>query len=132
MLARVLGFYRQTLSVSPEAALWLERHLLADSDAHARFGVGFSDRSIGRVLPVKARDRVDDVRGRLQRVGVLRSSGHEHSVVVSHSLSWTLTAASCRCMAGPWLMMTVWLPVVTGGSLGLVVVFGTWPASRAR
>ena len=47
-------------------------------EAIEAFGVGFSDRTLGTVLPPKSRHRADDVRGRLQCLGVLRSSGHEH------------------------------------------------------
>ena len=72
------AFYRQGLVGSLEAQGWLERHRLADSVGLEVFGVGFSDRTLGLSLPVKVRDRDDDVRGRLQRLGVLRSSGHEH------------------------------------------------------
>jgi len=78
LLAAVAGFYRAALAGSLEAQGWLERHRLADDVGLETFGVGFSDRTLGLSLPVKVRGRDDDVRGRLQQLGVLRPSGHEH------------------------------------------------------
>ena len=77
LLTAVTGFYRTALAGSVEAQGWLERHRLADPVGLEAFGVGFADRTLGLSLPVKVRGRDDDVRGRLARLGVLRSSGHE-------------------------------------------------------
>ena len=78
LLASVLAHYRQGLAGSVEAHDWLVRRRLGDVEALEVFGVGFSDRTLGLGLPVKVRGRDDDVRGRLQRLGLLRASGHEH------------------------------------------------------
>ena len=78
LLAGVVAHYRSALAGSVDAAGWLERRKIAVPGAVESFGVGFADRTLGKVLPVKSRDSDDDVRGRLQRLGVLRSSGHEH------------------------------------------------------
>jgi len=78
LLASVLSHYRSGLVGSLEAQAWLARRRVADADGLEVFGVGFSDRTLGLGLPVKVRGRDDDVRGRLQRLGLLRSSGHEH------------------------------------------------------
>jgi len=77
LLGAVVAHYRQALGSSGEALGWLERRKIADPDALSRFGVGFGDRTLGYRLPVKSRSRDDDVRGRLQRLGILRASGHE-------------------------------------------------------
>ena len=78
LVSSVLGHYRQGLVGSSEAQAWLARRRLADVKGLEQFGVGFSDRTLGLGLPVKVRGRDDDVRGRLQRLGLLRPSGHEH------------------------------------------------------
>lgn len=78
LLVAVAAFYRQALAGSSEAQGWLERHRLADVEGLETFGVGFADRTLGLSLPVKVRGRDDDLRGRLQQLGLLRVSGHEH------------------------------------------------------
>ena len=77
LLAAVATHYRQGLTYSSVAQRWLARRRIDLPAAVDRFGVGFSDRTLGKGLPVKSRYRADDVRGRLQRLGVLRDSGHE-------------------------------------------------------
>jgi len=76
MLAGVVGHYRNAL-VGSSAFGWLERRGLMDAAAIGKFQIGFSDRTLGKVLPTKQSDP-DEVRPRLQRLGVLRDSGHEH------------------------------------------------------
>ena len=71
----VVDHYRNAL-VGSTAFGWLERRGIADAAAIGKFGVGFSDRTLGKVLPAKQSDP-DGVRPRLQRLGVLRESGHE-------------------------------------------------------
>lgn len=78
LLVAVTAFYRNALAGSSEALGWLERHRVADPAGLEVFGVGFADRTLGLSLPVKVRGRDDDLRGRLQRLGLLRASGHEH------------------------------------------------------
>jgi len=85
LLGEVVGFYHQTLRESPEAQAFLERRAIAHPEAVERFRLGFANRTLGYRLPAKNRQAGADIRGRLQRLGVLRVSGHEHftgSVVV--------------------------------------------------
>ena len=77
LLAIVVAHYRDGLGRSVEAQRWLARRRIDSQVAVERFGVGFSDRTLGLGLPPKSRCRADDVRSRLQRLGVLRDSGHE-------------------------------------------------------
>jgi hypothetical protein len=44
----------------------------------AVFGLGFVDRTLGLRLPQKNRAEGAAIRERLQRLGVLRDTGHEH------------------------------------------------------
>jgi DNA primase len=77
LLAAVTSFYRDALAGSLEAAGWLEGYRVADARGVERFGLGVSDRTLGLAVGPRERDR-DGVRDRLQRLGVLRESGHEH------------------------------------------------------
>src|SRR5690606_15123242 len=43
-----------------------------------RFRLGFANRTLGLRLPEKNRKAGAEIRTRLQRLGVLRESGHEH------------------------------------------------------
>ena len=78
LLERVAGFYAQTLRESPEAQGYLQRRGLADSALLERFRLGFANRTLGYRLPAKNRRAGAELRGKLQALGVLRGSGHEH------------------------------------------------------
>ena len=78
LLDRVVGFYHQTLRESPEALGFLERRRIAHPEAVERFRLGYANRTLGYRLPDKNRAAGADIRGRLQRLGVYRASGHEH------------------------------------------------------
>jgi DNA primase len=78
LLGRVAGFYHSALKESPEALSYLERRRIQDPEAIERFRLGYSNRTLGYRLPAKNRQAGAQLRGRLQRLGVLRESGHEH------------------------------------------------------
>ena len=78
LLGQVVDFYHQTLLSSPEAQEFLARRKIGDLEVVVRFRVGFSNRTLGYRLPVANRKAGGEIRGRLQRLGVLRGSGHEH------------------------------------------------------
>jgi DNA primase catalytic core len=85
MLSSVVDYYHATLLESPEALAYLSRRRIDDAEAVGRFRLGFANRTLGYRLPAKRTKEGDAVRGRLERLGVLRTSGHEHfsgSVVV--------------------------------------------------
>lgn len=85
VLRQVVAYYHQTLRESPEAIAYLEQRGLADSEAIDHFQLGFANRTLGLRLPEKNRKAGQEMRTRLQRLGILRDSGHEHfngSVVV--------------------------------------------------
>ena len=77
LLRQVIDYYHETLKQSPEALAYLEKRGLADSEAIGRFKLGFANRSLGYRLPAKNRKEGAAIRGQLQRIGLLRSSGHE-------------------------------------------------------
>ncbi len=78
LLDEVIGFYHLTLLASPEALAYLERRGVADREAIERHRLGFANRTLGYRLPVKQLKAGAELRGRLQHIGLLRESGHEH------------------------------------------------------
>ena len=77
-LAQVRDFYATTLQTSPEALAYLESRGLKQPSLIEHFKLGFSNRTLGLRLPANNRDAGAKLRGRLQHLGVLRESGHEH------------------------------------------------------
>jgi DNA primase catalytic core len=78
LLGQVVGFYHRTLGQSPEALAYLERRGLRDDAALTHFQLGFANRTLAYQLPPKVLKAGAAIRGRLQALGVLRESGHEH------------------------------------------------------
>ncbi|QOY87936.1 CHC2 zinc finger domain-containing protein [Paludibaculum fermentans] len=77
-LRDVVSFYHKTLGESPEALRYLESRGLTHPEMMDRFQLGFANRTLGLTLPDRNRKAGADLRGRLQRLGILRESGHEH------------------------------------------------------
>jgi DNA primase catalytic core len=85
LLLQVARYYHDTLKKSPDAQKYLEERGLISSEMIEHFRLGFANRTLGYGLPEKNRVAGAEIRGRLQRLGILRESGHEHfngSVVV--------------------------------------------------
>ncbi len=78
LLRQVVDYYHETLKQSPEALAYLEKRGLANSEAIDHFKLGFANRTLGYRLPAKNRKEGAAIRGQLQRIGLMRSSGHEH------------------------------------------------------
>jgi len=78
LLLQVVGYYNETLKQSPEAMRYLESRGLKSSEIIDRFRLGFANRTLGYRLPAKNRAAGAAMRGRLQKLGILRESGHEH------------------------------------------------------
>ncbi|MEO8380810.1 MAG: CHC2 zinc finger domain-containing protein [Acidobacteriota bacterium] len=81
VLASVVGYYRARLNTTdaPEAVRYLERRGIWNEEAIARFSVGFSDRSIGGLLPNPDLKQGKEIRARLAEVGIYRAdTGREH------------------------------------------------------
>jgi DNA primase catalytic core len=78
-LRDVVEFYHATLKESPEALRYLESRGLTHPEMIAHFKLGFANRKLGLTLPEKNRKAGAELRGRLERLGILReTSGHEH------------------------------------------------------
>ena len=78
LMLEVTAFYNDTLKQTPDAMRYLEKRGLKSSEMLERFKLGFSDRMLGPTLPASNRLAGADVRGRLQKLGIYRESGHEH------------------------------------------------------
>ena len=85
LLNQVTDFYHDTLKQSPEVLEYLASRGLNDPELIQHFKLGYANRTLAYRLPEKSRKAGADIRGKLQEVGILRESGHEHlngSVVV--------------------------------------------------
>jgi len=78
VLERVVGYYQETLKASPEALGYLASRGLVHPELIERFRLGFGNRTLGYRLPNRYTKAGRELRGRLQRLGLLRESGHEH------------------------------------------------------
>ena len=80
LLDQVAAYYASRLA-APEnhsARAYLVSRGLDDETLWQRFGIGFSDRTLGLRIPEKNRKQGAEMRNRLQAVGVYRSTGREH------------------------------------------------------
>jgi DNA primase len=78
LVREVLDFYHETLKASPEAIDYLEQRGLNSVALIDSFRLGYANRTLAYRLPAKSRKAGADLRGRLERLGLLRASGHEH------------------------------------------------------
>jgi DNA primase catalytic core len=77
-LAQVIDYYHGTLKQSPEALEYLKRRGLDHPALIEQFKLGYANRTLGYRLPDKNRKVGLALRSQLQRLGILRDSGHEH------------------------------------------------------
>jgi DNA primase len=85
LLDQVIDFYHTTLKTSPEALEYLERRGLGNPDLIEHFRLGYANRTLAYRMAPKQYKAGAEMRTALQRVGILRDSGHEHfngSIVV--------------------------------------------------
>jgi DNA primase len=78
MLEQVVAYYHETLKQSPEALKYLESRGLTNPELIGEFRLGYANRTLGLRLPAKNRKAGDEMRTRLQTLGIIRESGHEH------------------------------------------------------
>ena len=78
LLVQVVDYYHQTLLQSPEAMQYLQKRGIASAEAVRTFKLGYANRTLGYRLPAANRVEGAQIRGRLQRLGLYRESGHEH------------------------------------------------------
>ena len=78
LLRQVIDYYHDTLKQSPEALAYLQSRGLHHPELIERFHLGFANRTLGLRLPDKTRKAGAEIRTRLQTLGLVRDSGHEH------------------------------------------------------
>ena len=78
LLDQVIGYYHETLLAAPEALAYLQRRGIASRELIEQHRLGFANRTLGLRLPATQIKAGAEVRGRLQKAGILRESGHEH------------------------------------------------------
>ena len=85
LLLQTVAYYHQRLKASPEALSYLASRGLSHPGLVDAFQLGVADRTLGLTLPEKNRKDGGAIRARLQKLGLIRASGHEHfngSVVI--------------------------------------------------
>jgi len=78
LLRRVVEHYHQTMKDEPAAREYLASRGLTHPELVSHFRLGYANRTLGYRLPAKNRQEGAALRGKLQDLGVIRKSGHEH------------------------------------------------------
>ena len=78
LLMQVVDYYHQTLKQHPDALEYLNKRGLNHPELIDHFKLGVANRTLAYRLPEKNRKAGAEIRGRLQALGILRESGHEH------------------------------------------------------
>ncbi|GAB3700246.1 hypothetical protein GCM10028815_06510 [Mariniluteicoccus flavus] len=78
LLNTVVGYYAETLVTHDEAKAFLGRRRIDHPEAVAVFRLGFGDRTLGYRIPGNQIVEGKRIRSRLQALGILRQTGHEH------------------------------------------------------
>lgn len=78
LLNQVIEFYHRTLQETQDAQLYLEHRGLQSSELVEHFKIGYSNRTLGYRLPLSDRKDGAAIRGRLEKLGIYRRTGHEH------------------------------------------------------
>jgi DNA primase len=73
-----VDYSHEELKRSPEVMAYLEKRGLTHPELASTFRLGFANRTLGLRLPAKGRKEGDALRSRLQTLGILRPTGHEH------------------------------------------------------
>ncbi len=78
IMLRVVDFYHERLTRTPAALDYLRGRGIYHEEAVERFRLGFADRTLGLRLPHMNRKEGEAIRTRLQSLGLMRETGHEH------------------------------------------------------
>jgi len=78
LLGQVIEFYHKTLQETQDAQLYLETRGLRSSELVEHFKLGYANRTLGYRLPLRDRKDGAAIRGRLEKIGIYRNTGHEH------------------------------------------------------
>ena len=78
LFEKVVAYYHERLLKTPAALDYLRGRGLYHEEAFKTFHIGFADRTLGLRIPDKHCKEGEAMRTRLQTLGVMRTSGHEH------------------------------------------------------
>ncbi|HVA55083.1 MAG TPA: toprim domain-containing protein [Gammaproteobacteria bacterium] len=78
LVNRVTDYYHLTLTQSPDALNYLAKRGLTDPAVIDQFTLGYANRTLGYRIPTTKQKGGPALRGQLQRLGLMRASGHEH------------------------------------------------------
>jgi DNA primase len=78
LLNQVVGYYHETLKSAPEALAYLKERGIDHPEAVEKHRLGYANRTLGLRLPNSQRVAGEAIRGQLERIGIVRASGHEH------------------------------------------------------
>ena len=78
IMGQVVDYYHERLLKTPVALDYLRSRGLHHEETIKRFRLGFADRTLGFHLPNMNRKGGEAIRTRLQTLGLIRESGHEH------------------------------------------------------
>ncbi len=78
VMRRTVDYYHETLKDCVEAQAYLEQRGLVSSEMVQHFRIGYANRTLGYRLPKSQLHAGAQIRAQMQRLGLFRSSGHEH------------------------------------------------------
>src|SRR5271166_3670031 len=77
LLEAVTAFYHQTFLNHPQAMAYLQQRGCFHPEAVTKFRLGYANRTLGYQLPGTI-ESGKKLKARLQKIGILRETGHEH------------------------------------------------------
>jgi DNA primase catalytic core len=78
LLHQVIEYYQEQLTKTPATIEYLQKRKIYSEEVIGHFKLGFADRTLGLRIPFSNRAEGKELRDRLQKIGVIRESGHEH------------------------------------------------------
>jgi DNA primase catalytic core len=78
LLRQVIDYYHATLKQSPDAQAYLAKRGLTHPELVEHFQLGYANRTLGYQLPERQRVARERLQAQLERIGIYRTSGHEH------------------------------------------------------
>jgi DNA primase len=90
LLAQVIDYYNRTLKETIDGLDYLRSRGITVGEAIDHFRIGYGNRTLGLKLPTMDSKAGRDIRSRLQHVGLVRRSGHEH---LNGCIAFPITAA---------------------------------------
>ena len=78
LMEQAADYYHERLLATPAACDYLKKRSLFDKEVLKKFKIGFADRTLGLRLPDRKRKAGTEIRTRLQKLGLIRKTGHEH------------------------------------------------------